>query len=179
MYFESFFLIWFHIPVEIVQVVIWIRRESVIGCVQYLFDFFSELRIVMARDIRNINRGCCESCKSCSNFISVSGRVLCDYCGCPPAQHQHLPDDVDKKSYKRSASNDDDDRLSSSPDFRASISDGEMGEDGHESAVCRVHDFKSISKLHNSLDSLADDSRGRRVQKSKGWERYCNNIGVP
>ena len=136
--------------------------------VSNILTFLNFVWIVMARDIRNINRGCCESCKSCSNFISVSGRVLCDYCGCPPAQHQQLPDDVDKKSFKRSASNDDDDRLSSSPDFRASISDGEMGEDGHESAVSRVHDFRSNSKLHNSLDSLADESRGRKVQKSKG-----------
>ena len=31
-------------------------------------------------------------------FISVSGRVLCDYCGCPPARHENLV----KKSRKNS-----------------------------------------------------------------------------
>ena len=44
----------------------------------------------MARDIRNVERGACvDGCRSCPNFLSVEpGRVLCDYCGCPPAKHE-------------------------------------------------------------------------------------------
>lgn len=41
----------------------------------------------MSRDIHNLLRGKCLACKECPEFISVSGRVLCDYCGCPPARH--------------------------------------------------------------------------------------------
>jgi len=44
----------------------------------------------MTRDIRNITRGQCQACGDCEGFISVSGRVLCDYCGCPPARHENL-----------------------------------------------------------------------------------------
>jgi len=44
----------------------------------------------MTRDIRNITRGHCKACGDCEAFISVSGRVLCDYCGCPPAHHENL-----------------------------------------------------------------------------------------
>ena len=44
----------------------------------------------MPRDIRNVERGACiEGCRSCPNFLSVEpGRVLCDYCGCPPTKHE-------------------------------------------------------------------------------------------
>jgi len=52
----------------------------------------------MTRDIRNITRGQCQACGDCEGFISVSGRVLCDYCGCPPAHHENLV----KKSRKNS-----------------------------------------------------------------------------
>ena len=113
---------------------------------------------VMARDIRNVNRGCCQSCKSCSNFISVSGRVLCDYCGCPPAQHQQLPEE----KLKRSASNDDDDRTSSPDDLRSSLG-------GNDRVVVAVHSFRSDSDLlKDSCDYLDEDLRGRKAQKSRG-----------
>ena len=44
----------------------------------------------MPRDIRNIERGACiDGCRSCPNFLSVEpGRILCDYCGCPPTKHE-------------------------------------------------------------------------------------------
>jgi len=42
----------------------------------------------MTRDIRNVLRGKCRGCTECESFISVSGLVLCDYCGCPPVQHE-------------------------------------------------------------------------------------------
>ena len=47
----------------------------------------------MPRDIRNVERGACiEGCRSCPNFLSVEpGRVLCDYCGCPPTKHELIP----------------------------------------------------------------------------------------
>ena len=46
----------------------------------------------LTRDIRNIFRGFCVTCGevNCPGFISVSGRVLCDYCGCPPAKHKMI-----------------------------------------------------------------------------------------
>ena len=46
----------------------------------------------MPRDIRNVERGACiEGCRSCPNFLSVEpGRILCDYCGCPPTKHEIL-----------------------------------------------------------------------------------------
>lgn len=44
----------------------------------------------MTRDIRNVTRGQCQACGDCEGFISVSGRVLCDYCGCPPTHHEIL-----------------------------------------------------------------------------------------
>ena len=51
---------------------------------------FQEILPEMTRDIRNVHRGQCQACGDCEAFISVSGRVLCDYCGCPPAQHENL-----------------------------------------------------------------------------------------
>ena len=114
----------------------------------------------MSRDIRNIIRGKCESCSSCSSFISVSGRVRCDYCGCPPAQNQHLEEDQqqqqqeqqqDRSVVRRSVSSNGGsaDRLPSSSmtdDFRSCISDGEAGSD---CSVVRVVGFRSDSDLLN------------------------------
>lgn len=42
----------------------------------------------MSRDIQNRLRGACLDCGECPSFISLSGRILCDYCGCPPARHE-------------------------------------------------------------------------------------------
>lgn len=42
----------------------------------------------MSRDIQNCMRGACLTCGECPSYISVSGRILCDYCGCPPARHK-------------------------------------------------------------------------------------------
>jgi len=39
-------------------------------------------------DIAGCLRGQCLSCSECPAYICLSGRVLCDYCGCPPARHQ-------------------------------------------------------------------------------------------
>lgn len=44
----------------------------------------------MTRDIRNISRGQCKACGDCEGFLTVSGQVRCDYCGCPPAHHENL-----------------------------------------------------------------------------------------
>ena len=38
-------------------------------------------------DIAGCLRGQCLSCSECPAYICLSGRVLCDYCGCPPARH--------------------------------------------------------------------------------------------
>ena len=53
-----------------------------------------KLNETMTRDIRNVTRGQCQTCGDCDGFISVTARVLCDYCGCPPAHHENL---VNKK----------------------------------------------------------------------------------
>ena len=57
-------------------------------------------KTALTRDIRNIARGFCVTCgePNCPGFISVSGRVLCDYCGCPPAKHKML-DEEDGQLY--------------------------------------------------------------------------------
>ena len=47
----------------------------------------------MSRDIHNFLRGQCLSCSECPSFICISGKVLCDYCGCPPAKHQRESDE--------------------------------------------------------------------------------------
>ncbi len=41
-------------------------------------------------DVLRVPRGRCHACEWCPKFISVSKRVLCDYCGCPPAKHLNL-----------------------------------------------------------------------------------------
>ena len=48
----------------------------------------------MALDIQNVERGACvDGCRSCPNFLSVEpGRILCDYCGCPPTKHEKVID---------------------------------------------------------------------------------------
>ena len=143
----------------------------------------------MSRDIRNIIRGRCQSCSSCSGFISVSGRVRCDYCGCPPAQHQQLEDQQqqpedkeqqqeeqhlarEKTILKRSSSssasasaNDDSDlRVSSSDDLRSCISEGEMGEDSTCVGV-GVGSGGRVSGFRSNPDLLHDGVDSRR---SKG-----------
>ncbi len=57
----------------------------------------------MARDIRNVKRGSCNHCRSCTNYISLSGKVLCDYCGCPPAKHEQLADEAAEDAGEASA----------------------------------------------------------------------------
>ena len=51
-------------------------------------------------DIYGIQRSSCTNCSECPQFISVSGHVLCAYCGCPPAKH----DKVDRKRGRESES---------------------------------------------------------------------------
>ena len=52
----------------------------------------------MTRDIRNVLRGKCTGCTECEGFISVSGLVLCDYCGCPPVQHEKAEEKISTAS---------------------------------------------------------------------------------
>jgi hypothetical protein len=42
----------------------------------------------MSLDIQNRVRGACLSCGECPAYLCVTGRVLCDYCGCPPPRPQ-------------------------------------------------------------------------------------------
>jgi len=41
-----------------------------------------------SRDLLLTLRGQCLECGECPAYICLSARVLCDYCGCPPARHQ-------------------------------------------------------------------------------------------
>ena len=41
-------------------------------------------------DALRVARGHCLSCEWCPRFLSPSKRILCDYCGCPPAKHHGL-----------------------------------------------------------------------------------------
>jgi hypothetical protein len=54
-------------------------------------------------DVLRVPRGHCLACEWCPEFISLSRRVICEYCGCPPAKHKNL--EVTKsKVAKRSSS---------------------------------------------------------------------------
>lgn len=41
-----------------------------------------------SHDLHRCLRGRCLACDECPAYICLSARVLCDYCGCPPARHQ-------------------------------------------------------------------------------------------
>jgi hypothetical protein len=59
----------------------------------------------MSLDIQNRVRGACLSCGECPAYLCVTGRVLCDYCGCPPARHQleRLPGPEEERLPKEQA----------------------------------------------------------------------------
>jgi len=68
-------------------------------------------------DIHGVQRSHCNNCSECPQFVSVSGHVLCAYCGCPPTKHEK----VDRKRGRESESGDvdsgggyDSDRMSDS-----------------------------------------------------------------
>lgn len=69
-------------------------------------------RVSLSRDVHHVLRGRCNLCEgeACFGFISVSGRVVCDYCGCPPAKHQ-----------KHDTDSEEDEDLSSEDDLEAPI----------------------------------------------------------
>ena len=78
---------------------------SIISQALFLYFFF-ETAIMLRRDypkkskisikpqdkvdIYGIQRSSCTNCSECPQFISVSGHVLCAYCGCPPAKHDKV-----------------------------------------------------------------------------------------
>ena len=75
---------------------------------------------LVCRDARNLRRGFCRECGEtfCPAFISVSGRVLCDYCGCPPGRHELLAESWSS-----------DEGVGPSSEFEESESGDEMEED--------------------------------------------------
>ena len=52
-------------------------------------------------DALRVARGHCLSCEWCPRFLSPSKRILCDYCGCPPAKHQRLDNDNQAENNKK------------------------------------------------------------------------------
>jgi len=87
---------------------------------------FPEILPEMTRDIRNVHRGQCQACGDCEAFISVSGRVLCDYCGCPPAQHENLA--RENKKSRSSSSNSTSKTAESSPTDLSEVASLEISE---------------------------------------------------
>jgi len=68
-----------------------VEGQDNIGCIWTCND-----GLAMSRDVLNILRGNCLSCTECPAFICLSGRVLCDYCGCPPAKHLRIEENKDE-----------------------------------------------------------------------------------
>ena len=58
-----------------------------------------ELRL-SSLDAMRVPRGHCLSCDWCPRFLSPSKRILCDYCGCPPAKHHRVDNDNDDPNKK-------------------------------------------------------------------------------
>lgn len=121
---------------------------------------FQEILPEMTRDIRNVHRGQCQACGDCEAFISVSGRVLCDYCGCPPAQHENLAREISKKS-----------KDSNSADLvTADVSSLEIQE--LDDIVDSDEDHSSSEEADNEeVDSLAsslDSSKASSISSSTG-----------
>ena len=120
----------------------------------------------MTRDIRNVHRGQCQACGDCGAFISVSGRVLCDYCGCPPAQHENLEKDQNKKSHNKTESEITEVSVSSiEKDLALEILELEDEDDSETSD-------EGISQLDSSEDSI---NTSKSSQKS-GY--YYIEIGL-
>ena len=97
----------------------------------------------MTRDIRNISRGHCKACGDCEGFISVSGRVLCDYCGCPPAHHENLV----KKARKTSSAT-------------ASSADSDLSE---------VSSFEILELEDSDEDETEEESNTSSTSKKSGY----------
>ena len=98
---------------------------------------FLEILPEMTRDIRNVHRGQCQACGDCEAFISVSGRVLCDYCGCPPAQHENLA--RENKKSRSSSSNSTSKTAESSPTDLSEVSSLEILELEDDEAEDSTH----------------------------------------
>ena len=106
----------------------------------------------MAPDIRNVNRGRCQSCESCNNFISLSGLILCDYCGCPPARHLRLPTEQPSNVGLQSLD------VRSNVVLRSNISDGNLAE------VSDIPSSKSdCESPKNNLEGVVEQARGREA----------------
>ena len=108
-------------------------------------------RFVMARDIRNVIRGRCDGCKSCSSFLSCTRRVICDYCGCPPAQHVEIRE---KRVLKRRATSP---SPASSPKGSENSASPEISSD-FVSGRTRQSVKETVSRQHLVVQDLADDS---------------------
>jgi len=132
----------------------------------------------MTRDIRNVHRGQCQACGDCEAFISVSGRVLCDYCGCPPAQHENLA--RENKKSRSSSSNSTSKTAESSPtDLSevASLEISELEDDEVEDSTSREDSEGEETEEEEekqqdqedsaeTLDSSSKESSQRSSQKS-------------
>merc|ERR1712223_1007679 len=139
----------------------------------------AEILPEMTRDIRNVHRGQCQACGDCEAFISVSGRVLCDYCGCPPAQHENLARE-NKKSRSSSSSNSTSKTAESSPtDLSevASLEISELEDDEVEDSTSREDSEGEETEEEEekqqdqedsteTLDSSSKESSQRPSQKS-------------
>lgn len=108
----------------------------------------------MTRDIRNIPRGHCNACGDCEIFtIENRSRVLCDYCGCPPAHHENLVKKA-RKSKSRTASEADADQSDLSAEVSnfgiLELADDESAEEEQDEVSSEASSISSSSSSRNS-----------------------------
>lgn len=107
----------------------------------------------MTRDIRNIPRGHCNACGDCEIFtIENRGRVLCDYCGCPPAHHENLVKKARKSRTTSEADATDQSDLSEVSNFGILelADDDDESEAENESEVSEASSVSSSSSRNSS-----------------------------
>jgi len=104
-------------------------------------------------DIHGVQRAACTNCSECPQFISVTGHVLCAYCGCPPVKHK-------KVDRKRS---------------RESDSGGSADSGSHESDWVTTSDSEEDSS--SGVSSYSGSNRGQR-QRKLDW-RPSHQVSAP
>ena len=146
-----------------------------------------------ALDAMRVPRGHCLSCEWCPRFVSLSKRILCDYCGCPPAKHDRLDsDDIDvvvkknattRKKMKLvkvsssgtpSSEDDDEEEEDAEDDDGSEMTESEMDEEAEREAGARSR--LNVSGGHKTRGFRdAKYASGAKKAKKSGAEREWRN----